>query len=346
MGPPHIFHTDNGREFVNALLHSLLDRWSSGNVTFVNGRPRHSQSQGLVERGNRVIQDKIKAIKNDEGYNGESYYAWASWLPRIMFNMNTQHHTTIQDMPYKLVFGQAALVPNAEKQIVLEEDIESVTSVSATPSTASTVTASTTSTHPTASPQHTVANTSTTAATAQQSPKTWVVQKQRVLTWNTSPVSSPTEPAEQPVVSLQPTTTEQPEPAEVDPIIICPAAAIPQPVITSSDPGILLVESPFREGPSSCKCKEPESPDTIHENIRKKARNETAKSAVKMANYYNKTKCTLAYDFKQGDMVSFLVPKIDRSNTDMPRIPGVILAVSGGDNKVLHSWNISRHNKT
>ena len=44
VGPPHIFHSDNGREFVNQLLHSLLERWSSENVTFVNGRPIHSQS--------------------------------------------------------------------------------------------------------------------------------------------------------------------------------------------------------------------------------------------------------------------------------------------------------------
>ena len=61
VGTPHIFHSDNGREFVNQLLHSLLDTWSSGNVTFVT-RPRHSQSQGLVERGNRLY----KSIKNQE----------------------------------------------------------------------------------------------------------------------------------------------------------------------------------------------------------------------------------------------------------------------------------------
>ena len=33
VGPPHIFHSDNGREFVNQILHSLIERWSSGNVT-------------------------------------------------------------------------------------------------------------------------------------------------------------------------------------------------------------------------------------------------------------------------------------------------------------------------
>ena len=71
IGTPHIFHSDNDREFVNQLLHSLLDTWSSGNVTFVNGRPRDSQSQGLVERGNRTVQEKIAAIKNDEGFAGK-----------------------------------------------------------------------------------------------------------------------------------------------------------------------------------------------------------------------------------------------------------------------------------
>ena len=72
VGPPHIFHSDNGREFVNQLLHSLLENWSSGNVTFVNGRPRHSQSQEAVERGNRTIQEKIAAIKHDDGFEGKN----------------------------------------------------------------------------------------------------------------------------------------------------------------------------------------------------------------------------------------------------------------------------------
>ena len=30
VGPPHIFHSDNGREFVNQMLHSLLERFPVG----------------------------------------------------------------------------------------------------------------------------------------------------------------------------------------------------------------------------------------------------------------------------------------------------------------------------
>ena len=57
-GPPRIFHSDNGREFVNQLIRALFQRWG-GDTTFVTGKPRHSQSQGLVERGNQIIEKKL-----------------------------------------------------------------------------------------------------------------------------------------------------------------------------------------------------------------------------------------------------------------------------------------------
>jgi len=50
-GPPKIFHSDNGREFVNQVIKALFSQWE-GDTTFISGRPRHSQSQGLIERGN------------------------------------------------------------------------------------------------------------------------------------------------------------------------------------------------------------------------------------------------------------------------------------------------------
>ena len=39
----------HSREFVNAIIHKVVDDWP-GDVTIVNGRARHPQSQGLVER--------------------------------------------------------------------------------------------------------------------------------------------------------------------------------------------------------------------------------------------------------------------------------------------------------
>ena len=49
-----------------------------------------------------------------------------------------------------------------------------------------------------------------------------------------------------------------------------------------------------------------------------------------MVNYYNKKKCTTNNQLKKGYAVSFQVPKIDRSCTDLQRIPCVIIDVSAG----------------
>ena len=66
-----------------------------------------------------------------------------------------------------------------------------------------------------------------------------------------------------------------------------------------------------------------------------------------MSNYYNKTKCGKGKDFKEGQMVSFSVPKIDRCITDLQRIPGEVVSVTGGDKikfyKVATSAGIIKH---
>ena len=124
MGPPKIFYSDNGREFVNNLIRATFEKWG-GDVTFVSGRPRHSQSQGLVERGNCTVEQKIAAMKEDEGHE-ENKYPWVSWLPRIMFSMNCERHEGIKDLPYRVVFGRyppVGIFPGAEKHCVDEEDL-------------------------------------------------------------------------------------------------------------------------------------------------------------------------------------------------------------------------------
>ena len=50
LGTPKILHSDNGREFVNDIVDSLVKEWP-GEVTIVNGRPRNPKCQGLIEQG-------------------------------------------------------------------------------------------------------------------------------------------------------------------------------------------------------------------------------------------------------------------------------------------------------
>jgi len=66
-GVPRIFHSDNGREFVNQVLKPLLAQWGGGKTVFISGRPRHSQSQGCVECGNRYVREKIAAMTHAVG---------------------------------------------------------------------------------------------------------------------------------------------------------------------------------------------------------------------------------------------------------------------------------------
>jgi len=54
-GAPMILQSDNGREFVNQIINDLKCMWD--NLKIVHGKPRHSQSQGSVERANQDIQN-------------------------------------------------------------------------------------------------------------------------------------------------------------------------------------------------------------------------------------------------------------------------------------------------
>ena len=53
-GAPLILQSDNGREFANKIVTKLVQLWPGCKI--VHGKPRHSQSQGSVERANRDVE--------------------------------------------------------------------------------------------------------------------------------------------------------------------------------------------------------------------------------------------------------------------------------------------------
>ena len=81
LGTPRILHSDNGREFVNEIVSDVAKSWP-GKVTIVNGRPRHPQSQGLVEQGNSTVE-KMLGVRFHEFNEGDEYPPWSEWLPLI-----------------------------------------------------------------------------------------------------------------------------------------------------------------------------------------------------------------------------------------------------------------------
>ncbi|CAJ0922714.1 unnamed protein product, partial [Mesorhabditis belari] len=85
-GPPQILQTDNGREFANKLLEEAVAQWPGCKI--VHGKPRHSQSQGSVERANADIED-ILSVHQRETKTTE----WARFLPLIQYRKNIRYHS-------------------------------------------------------------------------------------------------------------------------------------------------------------------------------------------------------------------------------------------------------------
>ena len=56
-GKPQKILTDNGKEFKNKKFNNYCHK---NEINLIHGRPRHPQTQGLVERYNRTIKDMLK----------------------------------------------------------------------------------------------------------------------------------------------------------------------------------------------------------------------------------------------------------------------------------------------
>ena len=147
MGLPSILHSDNGREFVNKLIDEVLATWP-GQVQLVSGRPRHPQSQGLIEQAHYTLERMLSAKTAESKLKSPP---WSRWLPHIVCKflsmsaitythiythgifsfadtLNTQVHEVTKHTPYELAFGQPprSLVipdPNFSGKIA-EEDLE------------------------------------------------------------------------------------------------------------------------------------------------------------------------------------------------------------------------------
>lgn len=63
-GAPAIIQSDNGREFVNSIIEELT--LMRKGLKIVHGKPRHSQSQGSVERANMDIQNMLMSWMEQE----------------------------------------------------------------------------------------------------------------------------------------------------------------------------------------------------------------------------------------------------------------------------------------
>ena len=99
LGPPAcILQSDNGREFKNAEVVNMLENNWPG-LKMVHGKPRHSQSQGSVERANRDVEAMLATAMADSNSS-----QWASLLPQIQLKKNSRFHSGIGRSPLQVMF--------------------------------------------------------------------------------------------------------------------------------------------------------------------------------------------------------------------------------------------------
>ncbi|XP_055943339.1 KRAB-A domain-containing protein 2-like [Argiope bruennichi] len=97
-GAPAILQSDNGREFSNQVISEICSMLKD--VKIVHGKPRHSQTQGSVERANQDIQNMLNAWMNDNNTN-----KWSEDLSFVQFAKNTTYHEGIRQSLYEAMFG-------------------------------------------------------------------------------------------------------------------------------------------------------------------------------------------------------------------------------------------------
>ncbi|XP_068129756.1 SCAN domain-containing protein 3-like [Hyperolius riggenbachi] len=127
IGAPSVLQSDNGKEFVSHVINELKSMWPE--LKLVHGKPRHSQSQGSVERANQDVQNMMMTWMQ----SNESTH-WAESLRFIQFMKNRSFHQGIHQSPYEAMFGCTAKVglstSNLPKEIVdklvTEEDLEKI----------------------------------------------------------------------------------------------------------------------------------------------------------------------------------------------------------------------------
>lgn len=101
IGAPALLHSDNGREFNNRqLLEMLAEFWPETHIA--HGKPRHSQSQGAVERANREIQDMLR-----HEMRLRTCTNWSKLLKFVQFKKNCVYHEGIGRKPYEALFHQS-----------------------------------------------------------------------------------------------------------------------------------------------------------------------------------------------------------------------------------------------
>ena len=103
IGKPQMFHTDNGKEFVNELLTNWLEKINIKHILEGKYRP---QSQGAVESFNKTIQKFLNETYTNSIFNGDEEWSLSLMVSDLLNYYNSKRvHSTTKMIPRKNLFN-------------------------------------------------------------------------------------------------------------------------------------------------------------------------------------------------------------------------------------------------
>jgi hypothetical protein len=101
-GVPLRLRSDGGKEFVNGVIAGLLRMMGVTQHTVV---PYTPQANGIVERANRAILERLRAMIFSERLVRHSEHVWSDLLPLVQRAINASVHSATGTSPARILFG-------------------------------------------------------------------------------------------------------------------------------------------------------------------------------------------------------------------------------------------------
>lgn len=115
-GVPAILHTDNGKPMISNLIYQICRKY---NIIHKTITVHNSQSQGMIERFNRVIDQTLQRLYPEQKQD------WDSYISACLFAYRSIKQETTKQSPFFMLFGYEPITPfdNALKIYNYKEEL-------------------------------------------------------------------------------------------------------------------------------------------------------------------------------------------------------------------------------
>ena len=101
-GVPSEIHSDQGRNFESAIVKEMCDSYE---IKKTRTTPLHPQSDGMVERFNRTLEEHLRKVV-DSGQKD-----WDDHIPKFLLSYRSAIHDSTSCTPAKVLFGNELKLP-------------------------------------------------------------------------------------------------------------------------------------------------------------------------------------------------------------------------------------------